>query len=121
MKKQRVLIIFEKLGMGHLRMAQLFRDIIQDSMDVEIVLMTGSDILGAAFMRALVKIWNGMLRKNWIGPADFIVNTFARTVLMPISDALDLKQFCAVLDKVQPDLIISTADGYSKALGTSAV
>ncbi|MBN2311787.1 MAG: hypothetical protein JXR94_22600 [Candidatus Hydrogenedentes bacterium] len=116
--KPRVLIVYETMGMGHRRMADIFATVIEDAFDVEIVSLPGSEILGSTAVSAIVDLWNYLLRKAHFRAADLLINSLGRLFALPIGDAFDVTRFLAALDDIHPDLIVSAADVYSKALGT---
>ncbi len=118
--RPRVLILFENLGMGHQRMADILADILHDAMKVDIVSRAGTELLNAASGQAVVDFWNFLLRKHWIAAADYLVNWLARLFELPFEDLFDPPRFFAKLDEIQPNIILCTADLYGKMLAAYA-
>lgn len=117
--KKKILIVYEKMGMGHQRMANILSDMLKGD-DVEIVSLAGSDMQKTNDVYTIVKLWNFLIRKNLIKTCDFILNFFTRTFALPIVEVKQTENFLNALDKEKPDIIISTADGFNKVLGTYA-
>ena len=64
--KKRVVILYEKTGMGHLRMTRILEEILQKQSDVEVICCAGSDLLHSTSVETLVELWNTLIRKNRI-------------------------------------------------------
>ena len=118
--KNKILVVYEKLGMGHKRMADIVNQMLTESFDAEVVLKTGSELVGTTTVNAFVAFWNWLLRNSLFRTADILVNTFARLFPMTLGDAFDIRHFFSVMDEIRPQLIVSTADIYNKALGAYA-
>lgn len=116
MSKRRILIIYEKMGMGHQRMANILKDMLEGE-DVEILVEAGSDIQQTNDVYTVVKLWNYFIRKNLIRACDVIVNFGLRMLVLPFMEANQDEVFIQKLDMIKPDIIISTADGFNKAIG----
>ncbi|TDT46048.1 UDP-N-acetylglucosamine:LPS N-acetylglucosamine transferase [Fonticella tunisiensis] len=106
--------------MGHLRMANILQDILEGEEDVEIVKYAGSELLGQSGVDIIVKLWNGLIRRNLIRTVDVLVNFFIRIFVLPFIEVSQTVPFYEKLDEIKPDIIISTADGFNKVLGTYA-
>lgn len=115
MSKKKILIIYEKMGMGHQRMANILKDML-DGEDVEILVEAGSDIQQTNDVYTVVKLWNFFIRKNLIRACDVIVNFAIRMLVLPFMEAKQDEVFIQKLDMIKPDIIISTADGFNKAI-----
>lgn len=116
MSKRKILIIYEKMGMGHQRMANILKDML-DGDDVEIQVKAGSDIQETNDVYTIVKLWNYFIRKNLIRSCDVLVNFALRMLILPFMEAKQDEVFIEKLDRIKPDIIISTADGFNKAIG----
>lgn len=117
---KKVLIIYEKMGMGHLRMANILEDILKTEGEVEVIKYAGSEILGSSDMDIIVNLWNFLIKKNLIRTADILLNFIIRITGAPILEAINTPTFMQRIDEINPDIIICTADGYNKVLGTYA-
>ena len=113
---KKILILYEKMGMGHLRMAEILHDILKGD-GTEFVKMAGSDLVDSSDVNAVVKIWNTFIRKNWIKAVDILLNFLARILVIPAEEAGQVRLAHDRLEKMAPDIIICTADMYSKLLG----
>ncbi|MEN6351314.1 MAG: glycosyltransferase [Syntrophomonas sp.] len=116
---RRVLIVYEKFGLGHLRMANILKDILLDE-DVEVIIAAGTELRGAEDVKFFVSMWNYFLRKNWIRIADFAVNFLAHLIFIPLGEVVSTSKFLNELDHIKPDIIISTADSFNRQLGNYA-
>lgn len=116
MSKRKILIVYEKMGMGHLRMANILKDML-DGEDVEILVKAGSDIQQTNDVYTVVKLWNYFIKKNLIRACDVIVNFALRMLVLPFMEANQDEVFIQKLDMIRPDIIVSTADGFNKAIG----
>lgn len=115
--KKKILIVYERMGMGHLRMANILEDMLRGE-EVEIIKYSGSDIAGSSDVDFIVYLWNFLIRKNLIKIADILMNFIIRILGVPILEVLNTKDFMNRLEDINPDIIICTADGYNKVLGT---
>lgn len=114
----RILIIYEKMGMGHLRAARIMENILTAD-GVEIVKKTGSELLGSGDIRTTVWFWNLCIRNNWIKAADTALNCAAR-LLLPLGEIIRIPRGFRELDRLKPDVILCTSDVYGHALGMYA-
>ncbi len=117
--KRRVLIVYDTFGLGHLRMANILKEILLDE-DVEVILGAGSNMRGESDVKFFVDMWNYFLRKNWIRMADFAVNLLAHLIFIPLGEVLNTREFLNQLDNIKPDIIVCTADAFSRQLGNYA-
>jgi UDP-N-acetylglucosamine:LPS N-acetylglucosamine transferase len=117
MSKKKILIIYEKMGMGHFRMANILKDML-DGDDVEITVTAGSDIQQTDDVYTIVKLWNYFIKKNLIRSCDILINFALRMLVLPFLEAKQDAVFMEKLSKIEPDIIISTADGFNKAIGS---
>lgn len=116
---KKVLVVYEKMGMGHLRMAKILEDILQGE-NAEIITMAGSEMIGSTSVNTIVKLWNFCIKKNLIKTVDLLLNFIARIFILPFVEVSDTTPFYKKLEEINPDIIISTADGFNKALGVYA-
>lgn len=116
MSRKKILIIYEKMGMGHQRMANILNDMLGGE-DVEILVKAGSDIQETNDVYTIVKLWNYFIKKNLIRSCDVLINFALRMLILPFMEAKQDAVFMEKLEKIKPDIIISTADGFNKAIG----
>lgn len=116
---KKVLIVYEKMGMGHLRMAQILEDMLKDE-KVEIIIQAGSEMINDATINTVVSFWNYCIKKNLIKTVDVVLNFFARIFILPFEEVSNTAPFHIKLEEINPDIIISTADGFNKRLGSYA-
>ena len=114
------LIIFEKVGAGHQRVATLIASMLAEQEDLRIVTIAGSELFEDPSVEWINRVWNGLIRMNRIGLADAIINFLVRAWIVPIMELMSTRSYHAKLDEVAPSLIICTADGFSKILGEYA-
>lgn len=117
---KKVLIIFENMGMGHRRMANILEDALKDREGIEIVKHAGSELLGNSDVEIIVKLWNFLIRKNRIRTVDVLINFALRMFILPFIEVSDTVPFLKKLDEINPDIIVCTADGFNKVIGTYA-
>ena len=117
---KKVLIIYEKMGMGHLRMAKIVEQTLKSETDLTIINQAGSDLFSINDVRLIDKLWNFCLRKNWIRTADVVINYMLRILFMPLSEISEVDVIHDKLDEINPDIIISTADAWNHVLGSYA-
>jgi hypothetical protein len=117
--KKKLLIVYETMGTGHLRMANILEDMLGDE-SVEIVKETGSVLSRSTGADLAVNLWNYMLKKNWIHLLDSLVNFTLRILMLPISEVGSTASMMDSLDKIAPEIIICTSDCYNKILGQYA-
>ncbi|MBL4936700.1 hypothetical protein JK636_13130 [Clostridium sp. YIM B02515] len=116
---KKVLVIYEKMGMGHLRMARILEDVLKDD-DVEVVKYAGSDMIGDSSINGVVKLWNFCIRKDYIRTVDLLLNFIVRIFVLPFIEVSNTTPFYKKLEEINPDIIICTADGFNKAVGSYA-
>lgn len=116
---KKILIVYEKMGMGHLRMAGILEDILQGE-DVEIVKCAGSEMIQDNSINIVVRFWNFCIRKNWIKTVDLLLNFITRIFILPFIEVSSTEPYHEKLDEINPDIIICTADGFNKAIGSYA-
>jgi hypothetical protein len=114
---RKILIVYEKMGMGHLRMANILEDILADN-DVEIIKYAGSELIGTSDVEVIVKMWNYLIKRNWIWIADIMINFLARILALPIAEVTETGKFLEKLNEINPDIVICTSDEFNKILGT---
>lgn len=112
----RILIIYEKMGMGHLRMARIIEEMLRRE-DVEIIIRAGSDLLGASDIQTVVNVWNYFIRRNWIRSVDLLINFACRLLVLPVGE---ITHSTASFEEIDPHIIICTADVYNRRLGALA-
>lgn len=117
---KKVLIIYEKMGMGHLRMANIVEQTLKSESDLTIINQAGSDLFGINDVRIIDKLWNFCLRRNWIRIADVLINFMLRILFMPLAEISEVATIHNKLDEINPDIIISTADAWNHVLGSYA-
>lgn len=115
----RVLIVYDKLGMGHLRMANILKSILQEN-NTEVILAAGSDLLETSDIKLSVSLWNYVIRKNWIRTANIAINYIARIIFPVIGEITHSKHLFEEIDKLKPDIIICTVDVFNRSLGNYA-
>ncbi|SKA95702.1 Glycosyltransferase family 28 C-terminal domain-containing protein [Caloramator quimbayensis] len=115
---KKILIVYEKMGMGHLRMANILEEMLKTEGEVEVIKCAGSELADSSDVDFIVYLWNALIRKNLIKTADILINFIIRILGVPIIEAINTKDFIYKLEEINPDIIICTADGYNKVLGT---
>jgi UDP-N-acetylglucosamine:LPS N-acetylglucosamine transferase len=116
---KKVLIVYEKFGMGHLRTAKIIEEMLQGE-DAEIMVMAGSEMIGSTDINIVVRLWNFFIRKNLIKTVDVVINFIARLLLLPVAEIFDTAPYYEKLEAIEPDIIISTADAFNKSIGIYA-
>lgn len=116
---KKVLIVYEKMGMGHLRMAAILEDILKGE-EVEIIKYAGSEMIGDSSINIIVKMWNFCIKKNWIKTVDLLLNFILRIFILPFIEVSSTGAYHDKLEEINPDIIICTADGFNKAIGSYA-
>lgn len=117
---RKILIVYEKMGMGHLRNARIVQNMLKGEEGIEVVCLAGSDMLGSSSVESIVRLWNSLIRRNWISVCDFVLNWFTRIFILPLLEVGQARPFFAKLGEINPDMIISTADGFNKGFGIYA-
>jgi UDP-N-acetylglucosamine:LPS N-acetylglucosamine transferase len=116
---KKVLVVYEKFGMGHLRTAKIIEDMLQGE-DAEIMVMAGSEMIESTDINTVVKLWNFLIRRNLIKTVDILINFIARIFILPFAEIFDTAPYYKKLEEINPDIIISTADAFNKAIGIYA-
>lgn len=119
-KPKRFLIVHEKLGSGHTRMARLLERMLLARGGAVVTSVAGSELLGSTSADAVVLLWNSLIRRGFIRTADVLLNGIARSCALPVVELSDTPRLFEKLEPLAPDVIISTADGFNKALGMYA-
>ena len=115
---KKVLILYEKMGMGHKRMANILEDMLKTEGKVVIETHAGSDLLGESDVNFIVTLWNKLIKYDLIKTCDVLVNFIIRICGLPFLEIFDTTKFMNKLDEINPDIIICTADGFNRVLGT---
>lgn len=122
--KIKVLIVFERAGMGHEIMANILEEQLRQDSRFEPVKHAISDMLddplGEWLTNVWVSAWNFFIRRNWIELADILINYLMRLILLPIGEVSVVAAMHQALDQAAPDILICTADTAGKCLGTWA-
>lgn len=116
---RKIVIVYEKMGMGHLRMARILEDMLKGD-DIEIQTIAASELLDSSDVDGIVNAWNSLIRKNLIKTADISLNFLTRIFGLPFLEITQGIEFQKILEDLNPDIIICTADGFNKAIGTYA-
>lgn len=116
---KKVLIVYEKMGMGHFRMASILEDMLKGE-DVEIIKCAGSEMINDNSLNIVIKLWNYCIKKNLIRTVDFLLNFFVRIFILPFMEVTSIDPYYKKLEEINPDIIICTADGFNRAIGTYA-
>ncbi len=122
--KIKILIVYERSGMGHEVMANILaNEILQDS-HFEIIKYTITELLQDPLSELLTKTWvsawNFLIGHNWINVADILINYLMRFILLPIGEVSSVTAMHQILDQIAPDILICTADTAGKSLGSWA-
>jgi len=115
---RKALIIYENTGSGHRRVAKALEDALASKEGVLVSSHAGGDFFDAGFVNVINGLWNYLIGRNWIRLADVAINFLLRILVVPVAEALSTRRSLQKLDEFSPDLIICTADGYSRVLGT---
>jgi UDP-N-acetylglucosamine:LPS N-acetylglucosamine transferase len=118
--EKKVLIVYEKMGMGHLRMANIVAHTLSSETELKIIKEAGSDLFKINDVRLIGQFWNYCIRKNWIRVADVVINFMLRLTFMPFAEVSQVASIHQRLSEIKPDLIISTADVWNNVLGSYA-
>ncbi len=116
---RKIVILYEKMGMGHLRMAGILEDMLKGD-DIIIEKYAASEIVGSSDIDLIVNTWNYCIKKNWIRFVDILLNFLTRLFVLPVLDVAEGITLQKKLEEIKPDIIICTADGYNKSIGTYA-
>jgi len=115
---RKVLIIYENTGSGHRRVAEILESTLANKQGVLVSSHAGRDFFDAGFVNVINGLWNYLIGRNWTWLADVAINFVLRIFIVPVAEVLSTKPSLQKLDELSPDLIICTADGYSRVLGT---
>jgi UDP-N-acetylglucosamine:LPS N-acetylglucosamine transferase len=122
--KVKILIVYERSGMGHEIMANILAEQILQDDKTEIFKYTITELLKDPLSEFLTKTWvsawNFFLRHNLIKLADGLINYLMRLILLPIGEVSSVAAMHQALDQISPDILICTADTAGKCLGTWA-
>ncbi|WP_026733245.1 glycosyltransferase [Fischerella sp. PCC 9605] len=122
--KIKILIVYERSGMGHEVMANILAEQILQGDRVETLRYTITELLQDPLSEFLTKTWvsawNFFMRYNWIKLADGLINYLMRLILLPIGEVSSVAAMHQTLDKIAPDILICTADSAGKCLGSWA-
>jgi UDP-N-acetylglucosamine:LPS N-acetylglucosamine transferase len=116
---KKVLIVYEKMGMGHFRMASILEDMLKGE-DVEIIKCAGSEMINDNSLNIVIKLWNYCIKKNLIRTVDLLLNFMVRIFVLPFMEVTSIEPYYKKLEEINPDIIICTADGFNRAIGTYA-
>ncbi|MDZ7963834.1 MAG: hypothetical protein RM368_02495 [Nostoc sp. DedSLP03] len=122
--KIKILIVYERSGMGHEVMANILTKEILQNGNFEIINYTITELLqdplSELLTKAWVSAWNLFMRHNWIELADILINYLMRLILLPIGEVSSVAAMHQTLDQIAPDILICTADTAGKCLGSWA-
>ncbi|RUR85714.1 glycosyltransferase [Chlorogloeopsis fritschii PCC 9212] len=122
--KTKILIVYERSGMGHEVMANILAEQILQDANIETLRYTITELLQDPLSEFLTKTWvsawNFFIRHNLIGLADGLINYLMRLILLPIGEVSSVTAMHQTLDKIAPDILICTADTAGKCLGSWA-
>lgn len=116
---KKVLIVYEKMGMGHFRMASILEDMLKGE-DVEVIKCAGSEMINDNSLNVVIKLWNYCIKKNLIKTVDLLLNFIVRIFILPFIEVNSTEPYYKKLEEINPDIIICTADGFNRAIGTYA-
>ncbi len=119
-QRKKVLIVYETMGTGHLRMANIIEDILQDDR-LEIVKAVGNILCQSSGAGLTVFLWNYLLQKKCVYFLDILVNFLFRLLLLPVSEVESTGRMMDNVEALAPSLIICTSDCYNKILGQYAL
>lgn len=117
---KKVLIVYENMGMGHLRMANIVEHSLRFEPGLTIVNQAGSELFGINDVKIIDRLWNFCIRKNWIRFTDLVINFMLRLLFMPLDEVAEIESIHQKLATIDPDIIISTADVWNHVLGSYA-
>lgn len=119
-RRNKILIVYETMGTGHLRMANIIEDILRDER-LEIVKAVGNVLCQSSGADLTVFLWNYLLQKKCVYFLDILVNFLFRLLLLPISEVEATGRMMDNVEALAPSLIICTSDCYNKILGQYAL
>lgn len=110
--------MYSAAGSGHLRLAEAIG---AADPDAEILLVeAGALERDGGPANPLNRLWDTMIRRGWFRAADLLINRALRTYLFPLAVVTMTQTVIANTIRYAPDAIVTTADGYSLALGEAA-
>ncbi|MBD2667283.1 hypothetical protein H6G73_22905 [Richelia sinica FACHB-800] len=122
--KIKILIVYEKSGMGHEVMANILAEQILQDANLETSRYTITELLQDPLSEFLTKTWvsawNFCISHNLIWLADGLINYLMRLILLPIGEVSAVAAMHQALDYIAPDILICTADTAGKCLGSWA-
>ncbi|MFN6571725.1 hypothetical protein [Dendronalium sp. ChiSLP03b] len=122
--KIKILIVYERSGMGHEIMANILAEEILQDDRFETLRYTITELLqdplSELLTKAWVSAWNFFICHNWIELADILINYLMRLILLPIGEVSSVAAMHQTLDQIAPDILICTADTAGKCLGSWA-
>lgn len=107
------------MGMGHYRMSSILEDMLKGA-DVEVIKRAGSEMINDSSINGVVKLWNYCIKKNLIRTVDLLLNFIVRIFILPFIEVSSTEPYHKKLEEINPDIIICTADGFNRAIGTYA-
>jgi len=119
-QRKKVLIVYEIMGTGHLRMANIIEDILRDDR-LEIIKAVGSVLCQSSGADLTICLWNYLLQKKCVYFLDILVNFLFRLLLLPVSEVEATGRMMDKVEALAPSLIICTSDCYNKILGQYAL
>ncbi|MEM7132760.1 MAG: glycosyltransferase [Chloroflexota bacterium] len=117
---QKILILYENVGSGHKRVADILETILSEVEDVQVVSYAASELFNDSTIQLVNRLWTMFLRRNWIRLTDGFINFFLRIWVAPIVEALETGNYLDKLEGIDPDILICTYDAFGKVLGTYA-
>lgn len=117
---KKVLIVYENMGMGHLRMAKIVERSLRSEPGLVIVSQAGSELFKINDVKIVDRLWNFCIRKNWIRFTDIFINFIMRLLFIPVDEVVEIESIHQKLAIINPDIIISTADVWNHVLGSYA-
>ncbi|MBP2657141.1 MAG: hypothetical protein H6Q69_173 [Firmicutes bacterium] len=118
-KPKKILLVYENMGAGHLRMARILQDILAGD-KAELVVVDGEGMSGSTTPDFCVKAWNWLLKKNWLRFQNIFMNYLLRMLFVPIVEAVNNTATMERIAAIAPDVVICVCDGYSRVLGEYA-
>ena len=105
--KVHLVIIYENTGNGHRKLANILKEYLTQD-DVRITLTTTFELLEGK-IALFSSHWNKLIKNNWIYFTDLWINFFAKIILLPFYYSLYDKTMFLGLEKLKPDIVISTS------------
>jgi len=116
--KKKVLIFYIETGTGHKKVAKTIAKILKEYGEnkFEIIQVSATQLTPSKEMDIIEWIWNFLLKKNMLKTAEFLYNFLLRLVILPFLDITIGPSTTKKIDRFNPDIIVSTAAGWNKAL-----